>query len=175
MVNGNPLFRGGWTTKKFQATVINDIWPGCLFFTLVATSLYRLLSAFSYIDSEQWSCWCRNIRHTSWLLLMAFWPSSVRFSVWSSRSERHLLMKGKWAFTGNVHFTHCEMIDTRREGRCGRISSPPLGTWHKCSGSTFLWTETVWRARRWRFCKVLLRKRLWLILYGNSFSGPVIC
>ncbi len=51
MVNGNPLFRGGWTVRKFQATVINDIWPGCLFFTLVATSLYSFLYAFSYIDS----------------------------------------------------------------------------------------------------------------------------
>jgi len=36
MVSANPLFRGKWTTRKFQATVINDIWPECLFFSLVA-------------------------------------------------------------------------------------------------------------------------------------------
>ncbi|KAF9525225.1 UPF0187-domain-containing protein [Crepidotus variabilis] len=37
MVASNPLFRGTWTAKKFQATVINDIWPETLFFSLVAT------------------------------------------------------------------------------------------------------------------------------------------
>jgi len=37
MVSSNPLFRGKWTAKRFQATVINDIWPEVLFFTLVAT------------------------------------------------------------------------------------------------------------------------------------------
>ncbi|CAK5271734.1 unnamed protein product [Mycena citricolor] len=37
MVTQNPLFRGGWTIKKFNATVINDIWPETMFFTLVAT------------------------------------------------------------------------------------------------------------------------------------------
>jgi len=36
MVSANPLF-GKWTAKKFQATVINDIWPEVLFFSLVAT------------------------------------------------------------------------------------------------------------------------------------------
>ncbi|CAA7268302.1 unnamed protein product [Cyclocybe aegerita] len=36
MVSSNPLFRGTWTAKKFQATVINDIWPEVLFFSLVA-------------------------------------------------------------------------------------------------------------------------------------------
>lgn len=37
MVSANPLFRGKWNARKFQATVINDIWPEVLFFTLVAT------------------------------------------------------------------------------------------------------------------------------------------
>ncbi|TFK34234.1 Bestrophin, RFP-TM, chloride channel-domain-containing protein [Crucibulum laeve] len=37
MVSQNPLFRGRWTAKKFSATVFNDVWPGVLFFTLVAT------------------------------------------------------------------------------------------------------------------------------------------
>jgi len=36
MVSSNPLFRGSWTFKKFQATVINDIWPEVTFFSLVA-------------------------------------------------------------------------------------------------------------------------------------------
>ncbi|KAF9448593.1 UPF0187-domain-containing protein [Macrolepiota fuliginosa MF-IS2] len=36
MVAQNPLFRGRWTLKRFQATVINDIWPEVLFFTLIA-------------------------------------------------------------------------------------------------------------------------------------------
>ena len=39
MVSSNPLFRGKWNARKFQATVINDIWPEVLFFTLVATSM----------------------------------------------------------------------------------------------------------------------------------------
>ncbi|KIM42437.1 hypothetical protein M413DRAFT_444852 [Hebeloma cylindrosporum] len=37
MVSANPLFRGSWNARKFQATVINDIWPEVLFFSLVAT------------------------------------------------------------------------------------------------------------------------------------------
>jgi len=38
MVADNPLFQGSLSWKKLQATVINDIWPEVLFFTLVATS-----------------------------------------------------------------------------------------------------------------------------------------
>lgn len=44
MVAQNPLLSGNsggkrWSLiKKFNATVINDIWPETLFFTLVATS-----------------------------------------------------------------------------------------------------------------------------------------
>ena len=38
MVAENPLFQGSLSWKKLQATVINDIWPEVLFFTLVATS-----------------------------------------------------------------------------------------------------------------------------------------
>ena len=37
MVANNPLFSGRWTLKKFNATVVNDIWPEVLFFTGVAT------------------------------------------------------------------------------------------------------------------------------------------
>jgi hypothetical protein len=37
MVSSNPLFRGGWTAKKFGATVIDDIWQEVTIFTLVAT------------------------------------------------------------------------------------------------------------------------------------------
>jgi predicted membrane chloride channel (bestrophin family) len=37
MVATNPLFRGSWTVRKFEAMVINDIWPEVLFFSLVAT------------------------------------------------------------------------------------------------------------------------------------------
>ncbi|KAF8067906.1 Bestrophin, RFP-TM, chloride channel-domain-containing protein [Lyophyllum atratum] len=37
MVAHNPLFHGKWTAKRFQATVVNDIWPEVLFFTLIAT------------------------------------------------------------------------------------------------------------------------------------------
>jgi len=36
MVAQNPLF-ASWSLKKFRATVINDIWPEVLFFTLIAT------------------------------------------------------------------------------------------------------------------------------------------
>ncbi|KAJ7625807.1 UPF0187-domain-containing protein [Roridomyces roridus] len=34
--SGNPMF-SGWSLKKFNATVINDVWPETFFFTLVAT------------------------------------------------------------------------------------------------------------------------------------------
>ncbi|KAF9455764.1 UPF0187-domain-containing protein [Collybia nuda] len=37
MVAHNPLFHGRWTLKRFKATVVNDIWPEVLFFTLIAT------------------------------------------------------------------------------------------------------------------------------------------
>ncbi|KAJ7773948.1 hypothetical protein B0H16DRAFT_115103 [Mycena metata] len=37
MVAEDPLFRGGWTMRKFKATVINDIWPEVIFFTGIAT------------------------------------------------------------------------------------------------------------------------------------------
>ncbi|KAJ7848581.1 UPF0187-domain-containing protein [Mycena olivaceomarginata] len=36
MVAQNPLFRGGWTMRKFSATVVNDIWPEVAFFTAIA-------------------------------------------------------------------------------------------------------------------------------------------
>lgn len=38
MVATNPLFAGGHFYKKFQATVVNDIWPEVLFFCLVGMS-----------------------------------------------------------------------------------------------------------------------------------------
>ena len=37
MVAASPFFRGTWTSKKFNATVINDIWPKVAFFSLVAS------------------------------------------------------------------------------------------------------------------------------------------
>ncbi|KAL4257470.1 Voltage-dependent anion channel-forming protein YneE/VCCN1/2-like protein [Pleurotus pulmonarius] len=40
MVAHNPLFHGRWTLKKFNATVVNDIWPEVLFFSAVATMVY---------------------------------------------------------------------------------------------------------------------------------------
>ncbi|KAF8988769.1 Bestrophin, RFP-TM, chloride channel-domain-containing protein [Cyathus striatus] len=39
MVSQNPLFQGGWSIKKVGAMVLNDIWPGVLFFTLIATGV----------------------------------------------------------------------------------------------------------------------------------------
>lgn len=36
MVSSNPMFRS-WSLKKFNATVINDVWPEVLFFSAVAT------------------------------------------------------------------------------------------------------------------------------------------
>jgi hypothetical protein len=38
MVAENPLFQGSLSWRKLQATVVNDIWPEVLFFTLIATS-----------------------------------------------------------------------------------------------------------------------------------------
>jgi predicted membrane chloride channel (bestrophin family) len=49
MVSGNPLFRGGWNAKKFGATVIDDIWPEVIFFTLVAT-VVSLVSLKTSVD-----------------------------------------------------------------------------------------------------------------------------
>jgi ion channel-forming bestrophin family protein len=39
MVAENPLFRGGFTLRKFNATVVNDIWPEVMFFTAVAAAV----------------------------------------------------------------------------------------------------------------------------------------
>ena len=47
MVAKNPLFVG-WSLKKFKATVINDIWPEVLFFTLIALSKYIFCIEFVY-------------------------------------------------------------------------------------------------------------------------------
>ncbi|KAJ6493017.1 Bestrophin, RFP-TM, chloride channel-domain-containing protein [Mycena sanguinolenta] len=37
MVSQNPMLNGGWTMRKFRATVAHDIWPETAFFTLIAT------------------------------------------------------------------------------------------------------------------------------------------
>ncbi|KAF8988726.1 UPF0187-domain-containing protein [Hymenopellis radicata] len=55
MPTANPVFHGGWTMKKFQATVINDIWPEVLFFSSIATmvTLVSLKTSHSLaIDSQ---------------------------------------------------------------------------------------------------------------------------
>lgn len=49
MVAHNPLFHGRWTAKRFQATVVNDIWPEVLFFTLIAT----MVAAVSKLTPHQ--------------------------------------------------------------------------------------------------------------------------
>ena len=38
MVAASPFFRGTWTLKKFNATIINDVWVEVAFFSLVASS-----------------------------------------------------------------------------------------------------------------------------------------
>ncbi|KAF8970106.1 Bestrophin, RFP-TM, chloride channel-domain-containing protein [Flammula alnicola] len=48
MVANNPLF-GAWTAKKFSATVLDDIWPEVIFFTLEAT-LISLVSEKTSVD-----------------------------------------------------------------------------------------------------------------------------
>ncbi|KAI0795469.1 Bestrophin, RFP-TM, chloride channel-domain-containing protein [Abortiporus biennis] len=55
MVATNPLFQGSFfSLKKFQATVVNDIWPEVLFFSLVATmvSLVSKLTSTSLAISS---------------------------------------------------------------------------------------------------------------------------
>ncbi|KAJ3531970.1 hypothetical protein NMY22_g7935 [Coprinellus aureogranulatus] len=37
MVTANPLFRGTWTLRRLQSTILSDIWPEMIFFSLVAT------------------------------------------------------------------------------------------------------------------------------------------
>ncbi|KAG6860196.1 hypothetical protein C0995_014483 [Termitomyces sp. Mi166 len=49
MVAHNPLFHGPWTSKRFQATVLNDIWPEVLLFTLFAT----MVAAVSELTPHQ--------------------------------------------------------------------------------------------------------------------------
>ncbi|KAF8908606.1 Bestrophin, RFP-TM, chloride channel-domain-containing protein [Gymnopilus junonius] len=48
MVAANPLFRGSFTLRKFQATVINDIWPEVTFFTLIATMVVLVTEKTSH-------------------------------------------------------------------------------------------------------------------------------
>ena len=61
MVATNPLFAGGHYYKKFKATVVNDIWPEVLFFSLVATSESfddRDVCLAMVLMCAQWSFWC---------------------------------------------------------------------------------------------------------------------
>jgi predicted membrane chloride channel (bestrophin family) len=55
MVAANPLLSGRWTIKKFNATVINDIWPEVAFFSLVAAmvSLVTQKTSHSLVLSNQ--------------------------------------------------------------------------------------------------------------------------
>jgi ion channel-forming bestrophin family protein len=55
MVAANPLLSGRWTIKKFNATVINDIWPEVAFFSLVAAmvSLVTEKTSHSLVISSQ--------------------------------------------------------------------------------------------------------------------------
>ncbi|KAH8832930.1 UPF0187-domain-containing protein [Flagelloscypha sp. PMI_526] len=48
MVAQNPLFAGKWTLKKFNATVINDVWPEVLFFSLIATMVWSVSTYTSH-------------------------------------------------------------------------------------------------------------------------------
>lgn len=50
MVAYNPVFRGKWTIKKFNATVINDVWPEVLFFTAVAVSACLFFPVRTTVD-----------------------------------------------------------------------------------------------------------------------------
>ncbi|KIP01661.1 hypothetical protein PHLGIDRAFT_340523 [Phlebiopsis gigantea 11061_1 CR5-6] len=55
MVATNPLFAGGHFYKKFQATVVNDIWPEVLFFCLVGmmVTLVSEMTSHSLAISNQ--------------------------------------------------------------------------------------------------------------------------
>lgn len=100
MVAKNPLFLT-WSAKKFQSTVINDIWPEVIFFTLVASSAYSILNHPVYYDDielttsyYQWFLWCRRrlvtrsqYRTSCWRSWELRWGSSYHF-------ERPLLMTG---------------------------------------------------------------------------------
>ena len=58
MVTANPLFRGKWNARKFQATVINDVWLECLFFSSVAAGMrlaIRLVGLDNDLNYLQWS------------------------------------------------------------------------------------------------------------------------
>lgn len=49
MVAANPIFVGGSFSRKFQATILNDIWPEVLFFSLIAT-MVTLVSKFTSVQ-----------------------------------------------------------------------------------------------------------------------------
>jgi hypothetical protein len=70
MVANNPLFSGRWTLKKFNATVVNDIWPEVLFFTGVATgeSPVRNFLAFRLLCRR-----CKPVTDTTELLGIQRW------------------------------------------------------------------------------------------------------
>lgn len=100
MVAKNPLFLT-WSAKKFQSTVINDIWPEVIFFTLVATSAYSLPNLPMYIEGTQltasyyqWCLWCRRRPVTRSQYRTSCWRSwELRWGS-SYHSERPLLMTG---------------------------------------------------------------------------------
>jgi hypothetical protein len=53
MVAQNPLFRGKWTLKKLQSTVINDIWPEMIFFTGVSVSKWICFSVLNTLCADK--------------------------------------------------------------------------------------------------------------------------
>ncbi|KAH8119345.1 UPF0187-domain-containing protein [Phellopilus nigrolimitatus] len=82
MVQKSPLF-AKWTVKQFQATVINDIWPETLFFTLVATmvTLVSEKTSHSLAISNQ----MLTVLGTILGLVVSFRTSSAYDRYWEGR------------------------------------------------------------------------------------------
>ncbi|TFK41737.1 Bestrophin, RFP-TM, chloride channel-domain-containing protein [Crucibulum laeve] len=48
MVTRNPLFHAHWTVQRFRATIVTEVWPAVLFFTLIALMVYLVSSQTSH-------------------------------------------------------------------------------------------------------------------------------
>ncbi|KAL5528341.1 hypothetical protein ACEPAF_7477 [Sanghuangporus sanghuang] len=82
MVTKNPIFMK-WSIKRFQATVINDIWPETLFFSLVATAvtLISKMTTKSLVINNQ----MLTVLGTVLGLVISFRTSSAYERYWEGR------------------------------------------------------------------------------------------
>lgn len=137
MVAHNPLFHGRWTLKKFNATVVNDIWPEVLFFSAVATSKSASRSLLqSFFSSPVWrpvvylvsTMTSTKLSINTGLLTVLGTVLGLVISFRTSTAyERYATPSENFWEDGPIMRA---LVGTRMEGRCGPTSTLHQETWH---------------------------------------------